>query len=69
MPESRNIRVGIIRPDIRMIRREPLMLFDPQADAYYRISERAGRIISQMTTVMVLSDFLAKLEKDGENAL
>ena len=48
-----------------MIRREPLMLFDPQADAYYRISERAGRIISQMTTVMVLSDFLAKLEKNG----
>lgn len=68
MPMTDTIKTGIFRPDIRIIRRDPVMLFDPQADAYYRISARAARIISRMTSVMSMDDFLTELEKNGISA-
>ena len=37
---------GILRGDIRLLHGETLLLFDPAADAYYKISERVANIVS-----------------------
>ena len=65
MTGSRQIETGVLRKDVVIVRRNPVMLFDRQADAYYRISERAAGIIAYMTGVMPVRKFQEKLFAAG----
>ena len=61
------LKTGVFRKDIEIIRCETLLLFDRQADAYYRISERAAEIISYMTESLSVPEFQEKLARMGIN--
>lgn len=41
------------------------MLFDRQADAYYRIPERAATLISYLTEVLPVEEFCSRMDKIG----
>ena len=56
---------GVLRGDIRLLRGDSLLLFDPAADAYYKISERAANIISYFSEDLTYQAMLEKLHCNG----
>ena len=62
-------QTGMLREDIELIRPgahgDFAMLFDPGADAYYKISERSLEIISRIDRSYPLTAFLEKLNNCG----
>lgn len=60
---------GILRADIEVIRPgvqgDWPMLFDPQADAYYRIDRRMMEVVSRLDEDRPLDEFRRKLERGG----
>lgn len=58
---------GCLRPDIELIRGERPLLFDRQADAYYRIPSDALPILAVLTESVPVSTFIAKLASRGIN--
>ena len=58
---------GCLRPDIELIRGERPLLFDRQADAYYRIPSDALPVLAVMTESLPISAFLEKLKANGIN--
>ena len=58
---------GYLRPDIELIRGERPLLFDRQADAYYRIPSDALPVLAVMTESLPVSAFLEKLKANGIN--
>ncbi|MBR6057162.1 MAG: hypothetical protein IKP58_03225 [Victivallales bacterium] len=58
---------GCLRPDIELIRGDRPLLFDRQADAYYRIPSDALPVLSVLTESMPVSAFMEKLAANGIN--
>ena len=56
---------GVLRGDIRLFRGETLLLFDPAADAYYKISERVANIISCFSEDLSYDSMIEKLRFNG----
>lgn len=56
---------GCLRPDIELIRGERPLLFDRQADAYYRIPSDAVPVLAVLTESIPISAFLEKLKANG----
>lgn len=56
---------GVLREDIQLLRGENLLLFDPAADSYYKISERTAEIISFFSEDLPLDSMLEKLRFNG----
>ena len=56
---------GCLRPDIELIRGERPLLFDRQADAYYRIPSDALPVLAVLTESIPISAFLEKLKANG----
>lgn len=66
MMAETGVGTGVIRRDIEVIRQDDrVMLFDRQADAYYRISEQTAEIIGYMTENLPLDEFREKLARTG----
>ena len=63
--DKSNVRTGVFRRDIEIIRQNPLMLFDRQSDAYYRISEKTARIVGCMSESLPVSEFRERLLRMG----
>ncbi len=63
--DKSNVRTGVFRRDIEIIRQNPLMLFDRQSDAYYRISEKTARIVCCMSESLPVSEFRERLLRMG----
>lgn len=55
---------GVLRTDIELIRDNSL-LFDRQADAYYKIPPEMIEVLALLTESMPVSQFLEKLKKNG----
>ena len=56
---------GILRGDVRLLRGETLLLFDPGSDAYYKISERFANIISFFSEDISYEAMQEKLRING----
>ena len=56
---------GILRGDVRLLRGETLLLFDPGSDAYYKISERFANIISFFSEDISYEAMREKLRING----
>ncbi|MBE6357870.1 MAG: hypothetical protein E7057_01310 [Lentisphaerae bacterium] len=63
--ETKPVKVGVLRKDIAVIRRDQLMFFDPQADAYFRVSEKAAEIAAYLNEPVELDEFCVKLSRAG----
>ena len=63
--ELSKLTTGILRPDIELVRGENLMLFDPGADAYFKITRPMLKIISRLTEDIPLPEFQKRLQDDG----
>ncbi|MBO5958731.1 MAG: hypothetical protein J6Q65_01280, partial [Lentisphaeria bacterium] len=68
-PQTPQMMTGMLRQDIELIRPgehgDFAMLFDPAADAYYKISKRSLEIISRIDKSYPLMDFLHLLNNCG----
>lgn len=68
-PQMPQMMTGMLRQDIELIRPgehgDFAMLFDPAADAYYKISKRSLEIISRIDKNYALLDFLNLLNNCG----
>lgn len=56
---------GVLRSDIRLLHGESLLLFDPAADSYYKVSERAADMISFFTEDLPYAKMIEKLRYNG----
>ena len=56
---------GILRGDIKLLKGESLLLFDPASEAYYKISERFAGIISCFSEDISYEAMLKKLRYNG----
>ena len=56
---------GVLRSDIELLRQDPPLLFDPGADAYYKVSDRMLKIISFMSVDMSPEELCSKLKSNG----
>ncbi len=56
---------GVLRSDVELIRGNPPLLFDRQADAYYKVAPGMLDAISYLTESMPVSQFRTKLEHNG----
>ena len=56
---------GVLRTDIELLRGDELMLFDPGADSYFKVSGKTVQIISFLTEDIPLENFLEKLSQNG----
>ncbi len=56
---------GTLRPDIELIRGDVPLLFDRQADAYYKIAPEMLSVVALLTESVPVSAFLGKLERNG----
>ncbi|MBO5822044.1 MAG: hypothetical protein J6R86_03430, partial [Lentisphaeria bacterium] len=63
--EQSKLTSGILRPDIELVRGENLMLFDPGADAYFKITPQMLKVISRLTEDLPLQEFQQKLQACG----
>ena len=63
--ELSKLTTGILRPDIELVRGENLMLFDPGADAYFKITRQMLKVISRLTEDIPLPEFQKRLQADG----
>ena len=59
---------GILRGDIKLLRGETLLLFDPSADAYFKISERTADIIAYFSDDLTFEAMEKKLRYNGIQA-
>ena len=59
---------GVLRPDIELLRGDELLLFDPGADAYFKVSPKTVQIISLLTEDIPLDSFLEILSRNGISA-
>lgn len=59
---------GVLRADIELLRGDELLLFDPGADAYFKVSPGTVQIISFLTEDIPLDDFLEILSRNGISA-
>ena len=59
------IKIGVLRQDIELIRGQKNMIFDPAADSYFKVSAQTLKIMSFMTGTVTVSEFIDKLEKNG----
>lgn len=66
--EAAKETTGVLRADIELLRGEELLLFDPGADAYFKVSQRTVQIISFLTENIPLDIFLEKLSRNGISA-
>ncbi len=65
MAEQREFMTGVLRSDIELIRGEPWLLFDPQADAYFKFDSPLIEVLSCLTESMPVSRFLDLLHANG----
>ena len=56
---------GVLRSDVELIRSNPPLLFDRQADAYYKVAPEMLDVIAHMTESMPLPQFREKLNRNG----
>ena len=56
---------GVLRTDVELIRGNPALLFDRQADAYYKIAPEMLDVLALLTESMPVPQFLETLEKNG----
>ncbi len=56
---------GMLRPDVELIRGNPPLLFDRQADAYYKVAPEMLEVIAYLTESMPISQFREKLARNG----
>ena len=56
---------GVLRGNIRLLRGESLLLFDPNNDGYYKISERVANIISYFSEELTYQEMIEKLRLNG----
>ena len=59
------LTTGILRPDIELVRGENLMLFDPGADAYFKITPSMLKLIKHLTEDLPLPEFQKRLLDHG----
>ena len=57
--------IGVLRSDVELIRNNPPLLFDRQADAYYKVAPEMLDVIAHMTESMPLPQFREKLNRIG----
>ena len=58
-------KTGVLRGDIRLLHGESLMLFDPAADSYYKVTSRFADIISYFSEELSYTEMLEKLRYNG----
>ena len=56
---------GALRPDVEVIRGDPMLLFDRQKDAYFKFDEKTLKIISYLSESMPVEQFLQNLLQNG----
>ena len=56
---------GVLRTDVELIRGNPALLFDRQADAYYKIAPEMLDVLALLTESVPVPQFLETLEKNG----
>ncbi len=56
---------GVLRADVELIRNDPPLLFDRQADAYYKIAPAMLDILAFLTESEPIPQFLEKLDRNG----
>ena len=56
---------GVLRTDVELIRGTPALLFDRQADAYYKIAPEMLDVLALLTESVPVPQFLETLEKNG----
>lgn len=56
---------GALRPDIELINGSPSLLFDPAADAYFKVSRETLMVVSYLTASLPLEQFREMLSKQG----
>ena len=63
--EEKKVITGILRPDIELLRGDNLLLFDPGADAYYKVTPSMLKIMAFLTEELPLAEFQEKLSQNG----
>lgn len=63
--DASTLTTGILRPDIELLRGDELMLFDPGADAYYKITPQMFKLITHLTEELPLPEFQQRLMANG----
>ena len=53
---------GVLRTDVELIRGTPALLFDRQADAYYKVAPEMLNILAYLTESIPVSQFREKLQ-------
>ncbi len=56
---------GVLRSDVELIRGETTLLFDRQADAYYKISPAMLDVIAFLTEPVPVGEFVDRLNRNG----
>lgn len=56
---------GVLRGDVELIRGNPPLLFDRQADAYYKVSPEMLDVIAYWNESLPISQFQEKLDRNG----
>ena len=63
--DASKLTTGMMRPDIELLRGENLMLFDPGADAYFKITPQMLKVISRLNEDLPLTEFQQRLLDNG----
>lgn len=56
---------GVLRSDVELIHGNPPLLFDRQADAYYKVAPELLGVLGYLTESIPVSEFQKKLEQNG----
>ena len=56
---------GVLRSDVELIRGNPPLLFDRQADAYYKVAPEMLDVLACLTESLPVSQFQEKLDRNG----
>ena len=65
MAETPEPVTGVLRSDVELIRGNPPLLFDRQADAYYKVAPEMLNILAYLTESIPVSQFREKLDRNG----
>ena len=65
MAETPEPVTGVLRSDVELIRGNPPLLFDRQADAYYKVAPEMLNILAYLTESIPVSQFREKLNRNG----
>ena len=64
--QNTTVSTGILRPDIKLLKRDgQMLLFDPGADTYFKVSGKIVDVISYMNEKYPLPEFQKKLAANG----